>query len=207
MQKLIGVTEKKGGGQLVIPGVREKHISIQNWKRPMPNTYYNPWKDTSYEWNPSALDLEVRINGESDEQKQEIDPQEIDPLENHPILKKEFNRLRLLLKKAHPTRTIKLSEPGTKKYYRERLELDRLVRLDGENEQTIVAVLEWVLTDENAKQAEFWRSNCFTLGNVRNVCKSGLTKFAHMKRDWATARSDTMSPEERDAKLKEWGLE
>lgn len=197
---LIGSTSPTGNGQLVIVGVRDKHKNILRWKEEEPDSYHNPWVDANYQWHP-AIAITAKTPKKKPEQKEYIDP-----LEKYKTLRDEFSRLRMLIQEAHATRSIKLSSPGTAQYHAERLCLARLVYIDKYDEQTIIDVITWVLTDDTSKHADFWRSNLYSLRNLRKVGSSGAIKFELMRRDWKKAHPHKLTPAQRDALLRAEGL-
>jgi len=54
------------------------------------------------------------------------------------------------------------------------VELDKLVRLDGYDIETVEKVLMWAVGDD------FWSKNCQSLSGIRRTSKNGLMKFENM---------------------------
>jgi len=202
MHGLIGSTSTTGNGQLVIVGVRGKHKNILRWKEEEPDSYHNPWVDDTYQWHPAIATTTKKTPKKKPEQKEYIDP-----LEKYQVLRDAFSRLRLLIQEAHATRSIKLSSPGTAQYHAERLCMARLVYIDKYDQQTIVDVITWVLTDDTSKHADFWRGQLYSLRSLRKVGSSGAIKFELMHRDWKKAQPHKLTASQRDALLRSEGLE
>ena len=63
--------------------------------------------------------------------------------------------------------------------------LGKLVRLDGYSEANVIAALTWTLSADD-EQAEFWRKQVCSFGNLR-ATRNGMSKFGRIHERWTEA--------------------
>jgi hypothetical protein len=99
------------------------------------------------------------------------------PLRSLPKITSLYEGIRAILLEVHPH--AKLSDIGTTKELDDRKELERIVRLDGYDEQAVIDTLGYVLQDEPHSDKFMWRDQFRSFAGLRKV-SDGATKFSRM---------------------------
>lgn len=99
------------------------------------------------------------------------------PLSRLHDLTGSYAAIREKLIDVHPH--AKLPEPGSAKEFADRQELERIVRLDGYSEESVIDTLAYVLMDEPHNDRFMWRDQFRSFSGLRKV-NDGATKFSRM---------------------------
>lgn len=99
------------------------------------------------------------------------------PLRSLPKIARLYEGIRAILLEVHPH--AKLADIGTAKEIEDRKEIERIVRLDGYDEQAVIDTLGYVLQDEPHSDRFMWRDQFRSFAGLRKV-SNGATKFSRM---------------------------